>query len=253
MTCGNKICPFHELQKDLAKEVDSDLSCLITDAVKQVRFARGDVLFAQGQPSSAVYSLDRGIVKISSSTADGREQIVGISTPGNLLVGLQSMSGDYYEYTAVAETDVAACKIQHRALLMAANTRGEVALRLIASLNAQLAHSRKLMRVMGHKSAMAKIASFISLIIPKAERSNRRFTLPFSRGEMASLLGLSEETVCRQMAEMKRRGILYAPRGNIEILDWEGLLNLADERSQASQAPSGRDCPPPKPISRHSV
>ena len=58
---------------------------------------------------------------------------------------------------------------------------------------------------------------------------NRRFTLPFSRGEIASLLGLSEETVCRQMASMKRRGIIYAPRGKIEILDWDKLQAVADE------------------------
>ena len=48
-------------------------------------------------------------------------------------------------------------------------------------------------------------------------------------GEIASLLGLSEETVCRQMAKMRRRGILYAPRGKIEILDWDQLQAVADE------------------------
>ena len=46
---------------------------------------------------------------------------------------------------------------------------------------------------------------------------------------MASLLGLSEETVCRQMAKMKRNGILYSPRGRIEILDWDRLQAVADE------------------------
>ena len=102
-------------------------------------------------------------------------------------------------------------------------------MRLISAINAQLAHSRELMRVMGHKCSAAKIASFISLIIPKSEHGNRRFTLPFSRGEIAGLLGLSEETVCRQMARMKREGVLYAPRGKIEILDWDKLQAIADE------------------------
>jgi CRP/FNR family transcriptional regulator len=53
--------------------------------------------------------------------------------------------------------------------------------------------------------------------------------LPFSRSEIADLLGLSEETVCRQMAKLKRRGVLYAPRGKIEVLDWERLQLVADE------------------------
>jgi len=229
MNCGNHICPFHELHEDQAGDSDSNLSCLITDAVKQVHFAKGEVLFAEGQPSSCVFSLGSGIVKISTTTTDGREQIVGISTPGKLLLGLQSISDENYEYTAVAETEVSACKIRHRGLLQAVQNQGEVALRLISSINAQLAHSRSLMRVMGRKCAAAKIASFIQLIIPSSTHGHKRFALPFSRSEIADLLGLSEETVCRQMAKMKRLGVLYAPRGKIEVLDWERLEAVADE------------------------
>jgi CRP/FNR family transcriptional regulator len=229
MNCGKTICPFHELHEDADADPVSELNCLITDAVKQVRFAKGDVLFAQGQPSSSVYSLGSGIVKISNTTADGREQIVGISSPGKLLVGLQSINDDNYEYTAVAETEVSACKIRQRALLQAVQDQGDVALRLISSINAQLAHSRSMMEVMGRKCAAAKIASFIKLVIPMSTNGHKRFALPFSRSEMADLLGLSEETVCRQMAKLKRRGVLYAPRGKIEVLDWQRLEAVANE------------------------
>lgn len=229
MSCTNFICPFHELQASDYLSSDSDLKCLITDAVKQVRFAKGDVLFAQGQRSDCLFSLSSGIVKITNHTQDGREQIVGLSTPGKLLVGLQSINDDFYEYSAVAESETLACKIRHRALMRTARKRSEVALRLIDSINAQLAHSRSLMKVMGHKCAASKIASFIQLIIPSSEHGKQRYTLPFSRSEIANLLGLSEETVCRRMAEMKRRGILYAPRGKIEILDWDQLQDVADE------------------------
>ncbi len=229
MTCGNCDCPFHELQAEHSPFADAEFQCLVTDAVKEVRFRAGDVLFAQGEPSSSLYSLTRGLVKITCHTACGREQIVGLSSPGKLLVGLQSIDDDHYQYSAIAETEVEACRIRHRPLVHEIKKRGDVAMRVISAFNAQLGHSRQLMRVMGHKCAAAKIASFITLIIPKSEHGNRRFTLPFSRGEMASLLGLSEETVCRQMAKMKRHGILYAPRGKIEILDWDKLQAVADE------------------------
>lgn len=229
MTCGNCDCPFHEIQAEHSPFSSGEFQCLVTDAVKQVRFAAQDMLFAQGEASEALYSLTSGLVKITCHTPNGREQIVGLSSPGKLLVGLQSLNDDHYSYSAIAETPVVACKIKHRALLHAVSHRGDIALRLVSALNAQLSHSRKLMCVMGHRHAAAKIAAFISLIIPKSERGNRRFTLPFSRAEMANLLGLSEETVCRQMAKMKRRGILYAPRGKIEILDWDQLQAVADE------------------------
>ncbi len=229
MSCNNFICPFHELQASDYLSSDSDMKCLITDTLKQVSFNKGDVLFAQGQRSDALYSLSGGIVKIAHHSQDGREQIVGLSTPGKLLAGVQSINDDYYEYSAVAETDTQTCKISHRALLRTAQKKGEVAIRLVESVNAQLAHSRALMKVMGHKCAAAKIASFIQLIIPSSEHNHKRFALPFSRGEIANLLGLTEETVCRQMARLKRRGIVYAPRGKIEVLDWDQLQMVADE------------------------
>jgi CRP/FNR family transcriptional regulator len=106
-------------------------------------------------------------------------------------------------------------------------------MRLVGAVNAQLAHSRALMEVMGHKSAAAKIAAFILLMTPKSEKGSDRFELPFSRLEMASLLGLSEETVCRLMANMKRSGAIYAPRGKVEIRDWKQLHAISNGTSVA--------------------
>lgn len=229
MTCANCLCPFHELPDADNPFCDPEIRCMITDAVKQVRFDRGDMLFRKGESSSHLYSLTSGIVKICCTTREGREQIIGISSPGNLLVGLQSIEDECYEYSAIAAKPATACKVSHRALLARARDRSDLSLRLVSALNAQLAHSRQLMRVMGHKCAAAKIASFIALIIPKAEHMNHGFHLPFSRMEMASLLGLSEETVCRQMALLRRKGVIHAPRGKIKILDWKQLRAVAEE------------------------
>jgi CRP/FNR family transcriptional regulator len=231
MPCSNNNCPFFELQAEDGPFSGDEFQCIVTRAVQKVSFRKGEVLFLQGQSSSSLYSLAEGMVKICSISADGREQIVGLSSPGNLLVGLQSINDDRYAYTGVAETAVRACKINHRALLSCVRQKGEVALRLLDALNAQLAHSRALMEVMGHKCAAAKIASFILLMTPRSEHGNCRFALPFSRLEMASLLGLREETVCRLMANMKRTGAIYAPRGKIEIRDWEQLHAISDGRA----------------------
>lgn len=182
----------------------------------------------QGQVSSRLFSLNHGLVKICSYSTDGREQIVGLSSPGNLLLGLQSISEYRYAYTGIAATEVLACRISHRSLLAHVHQEPELAMRLIAAINAQLAHSRALMEVMGHTCAAAKIASFILLMTPKSEHRNCRFALPFSRLEVASMLGLSEETVCRTMASMKRSGAIYAPHGKVEIRDYDYLCSISE-------------------------
>ncbi len=228
MPCQNYDCPFHELHVIYGTSSNTELQCLIADGVKQVSFPDQAVLFNKGESRSSLYALETGAVKICCTTPDGREQIVGISSSGSLLVGLQSINHDCYEYSAVAATPLTACKISHRALLKKAERDSHISMRLIAALNAQLAHSRALMRVMGQKNAAAKIASFILLMVPDSKRRSARFALPLSRMEISNLIGLSEETVCRQMARMKRNDIIHAPRGRIEVLDWKQLRAVAD-------------------------
>ena len=147
MPCNNCNCPFSNLYAKGDPISDPDLECAIYDASQNVTFKQGDVIFLQGQTSTNLYSLTDGFVKICSNSADGREQIVGLSTPGNLLLGLQSINEEHHAYTAIAATVVHGCKINHKSLLAHARTEGNLAMRLISAMNAQLAHSRALMEV----------------------------------------------------------------------------------------------------------
>jgi CRP/FNR family transcriptional regulator len=230
MTCVNPKCAFCVAENGDRQTLGlaPELRCMVADAVHKVKFRKGQILFVEGQPSTNLYSLSSGMVKICHAAPDGREQIVGLSHPGNLLVGLQSIAEEHYAYTAAAATSVRACRINHHALLKKVRERGDVAMSLVRVLNAQLVHSRALMEVMGRKNAAAKIASLILFMVPEAHHDSTEFSLPFSRGEIADLLNLSEETVCRVMAEMQRSMIVKAPRRHIAILDWDRLRDMSD-------------------------
>jgi CRP/FNR family transcriptional regulator len=234
MTCESYECPFYAVPSSNGDSPDPELSCLVSESVKQVRFAKGEILFSQDQPSCCVYAITSGVVKIFTVTPHGHEQIVGFANRHRLMVGLQSLSNDAYADSAIAETAVTACKIRKRSLLAAVVNDPEITFRLIAALNSQIAMSRALVRVAEHHGAAAKVAALIMLLCPAVEKGRVEYSLPLSRSEMGHLLGLSEETVCRQMAKMKRDGLFYAPRGRIEIQDWEGLKSVADEVAHVS-------------------
>ena len=229
MTCANPECPFYLTSRRKGKSSDRHTNCLVFDSVKQVRFSRGDIIFSQNEPTCCVYALTKGIVKLYDVSTSGDEQIVGFASPHKLMIGLRSLSHGTYSDSATAETDVSACKIRKRALLAAIATEPEIAIRLIDAMVSQLSMSRSLMRVTEHHGARAKIAAFLLLMVPQLNGGGASVEFPFSRAEIAGILSLSEETVCRQMAKMKRDGILYAPRGRIEILDWDQLRTAADE------------------------
>jgi CRP/FNR family transcriptional regulator len=209
---------------------------MLDDSVQHVKFGPGEVLFMKGQPSSCLFVVSDGMVKMCAHSTEGCEQIVGFSSPHGLLVGLQSLQDDRYAYSAIAASNVTACKINHRILLQRIRDTGDLAVRLVRAMSAQLALSRSLMEVLGHKCAGAKIAGFLLLITPKSKNGNGSFRLPFSRLEIANLLGLSEETVCRLMASMKREGAIHTPRGKIEIRDRHRLRDIADGRARVEMS-----------------
>ena len=230
MSCENRDCPFYytEFGDGPLSTPGGEARCQVAEARHSVTFRKRETLFLKGQPSSSLYSLSSGMVKICTHTPEGREQIIGLSHPGKLLVGLQSITEDHYIYSATAAMPVSACKIDHAKLLHIVRERGDVAMSLIRAMKAQLAHSRALMEVLGHRSSGARIASLLLLMVPKSQHDNTEFSLPFSRLEIANLLNMSEETVCRQMADMKRSGIIRSPRQFVAILDWDRLRTMAD-------------------------
>ena len=121
-------CPFHytETGGGPLSSPEGEPRCMVADATHKMKFRKGQVLFLQGEPSTNLYSLSSGMVKICSCLPDGREQIIGLSHPGNLLVGLQSIAEEHYAYSAIAATTVRACRISHQKLLALVRERGEV-------------------------------------------------------------------------------------------------------------------------------
>lgn len=229
MPCVNPECPFDGSKRAKCAPSGPHEHCLVFDSVKQVRFSKGDTIFSQNEASCCVYALSSGIVKLCDVSHSGHEQIVGFATPHRLMIGLRSLSRPVYSVTAIALTDIRACKIRKRALLSAMSKDPEVGIRLIDALNSQLDMSRELMRVAEHHGAKTKIAAFLTLLVPQLNGGGTCTEFPFSRSEIAGLLGLTEETVCRHMAAMRREGLLYAPRGMIEIRNWDALCAVADE------------------------
>jgi CRP/FNR family transcriptional regulator len=76
----------------------------------------------------------------------------------------------------------------------------------------ELDEAREWMVTLGRKTAAEKVASFLLLIAthldPKAEGDSRRFDLPLSRADIADFLGLTIETVSRQLSRLKTDGIV---------------------------------------------
>jgi len=201
-------------------------ACIVAKMLHKQAYKKGEVLFREGDACSHLFALSSGQVKLSYNTPDGREQIIGLGIPGYLL-GFDTLSDETYTYTASALSKAHVCKIRHRDLMAKLKSHQDVAIRVLDALNSELKQTRELLRVIGGKTATEKTASFILSVVPHNDSGDCKFDMPFSRHEIADFLGLSMETVSRVMAELKRAGIIHAPRGTMEIRDAGRLRAVA--------------------------
>ena len=104
MPCKYCDCPFQTIRAVDDPRAAAQFVCMLEDVVHPVSFDEGDVLFMQGQPSTALYAINDGAVKICTYNPDGWEQIVDITGPKHRLVGLQCLNDERYSYTAIAAT-----------------------------------------------------------------------------------------------------------------------------------------------------
>ena len=134
--------------------------------------------------------------------------------------------------TVEAASDVQICGFPKSTLdrLMAENSGLEH--RLLAQTLKELDEAREWMVTLGRKTAAEKVASFLYLIAshidPEADGGASSFTLPLSRSDIADFLGLTTETVSRQMTRLREEGVIEIEnRRNITIPDSERLLEEA--------------------------
>lgn len=97
----------------------------------------------------------------------------------------------------------------------------------------QLEESRKLIDLIGRRDAKARVAGLMLLFLEGScdgEPANgMQIELPLTRGEMASLLGLTIETVSRQLTQLEAEAVLRRiGLRSIEVQDVGALRRIAD-------------------------
>jgi CRP/FNR family transcriptional regulator, anaerobic regulatory protein len=168
----------------------------------------------------------RGVVKLSKTLEDGRQQVVGLQFAPDFLGRL---FGQENITNAQAASTVELCVVPKPALerLMASNPALEN--RLLRQTLRELDEARDWMVTLGRKTASEKVASFIWLIAthldPVGEAANTaQFDLPLSRADIGDFLGLTIETVSRHISKLRQAGIITVTHNrHIEVADLAAL------------------------------
>lgn len=191
--------------------------------------ARGESVAWAGEDSVICANLLSGVLKLVASTADGREQIVGLLYPADFVGQPYAEQADF---TVTALTDAELCVFPRIPFERVLEDHARMERLLLQRTLQALSDARGRMLTLARKSAEEKIAGFLLDIAARAGATGCRgsadgpvtFDLPLTRGQIADVLGLTIETVSRQMAKLKAAGVIGLPGGrSITISDPEAL------------------------------
>ena len=205
-----------------------ELAALNTVARKK-HLKAGETLFWEGDKSVLVANVVDGVLKLSTSMSDGREQIVGVAFPSDFIG--RPFGGKSF-YTVTALSDVHLCTFSRQEFEDFATKHPALEHKLLDRTLGELDRAREWMLLLGRKTASEKTASFLMEMSSRLGKQGcdsdgpaESFILPLGRQQIADVLGLTIETVSRQMSQMKRDGLIDLPdRRTVTICDREALL-----------------------------
>ncbi|MGN6357313.1 MAG: Crp/Fnr family transcriptional regulator [Novosphingobium sp.] len=193
--------------------------------------APGEALMWQGDEEMVVGNVIEGVLKLSAATADGREQTLGIVYPSDFI---GRPFGRTSSHSVVALSEAKVCTFPRSSFDRFAEEHPDLEHKLLQRTLTELDRSRQWMVLLGRKSAGERLAAFLLDMTDRlgAEdaEGNIRFELPFGRQDIADLLGLTIETVSRQITKLREEGVIATPdRRGVVVLDRDWLSDFAGD------------------------
>jgi CRP/FNR family transcriptional regulator, anaerobic regulatory protein len=197
-------------------------------------FEAGQTVVWSGDRMDFVASVVTGVATLTQTMEDGRTQMVGLLLPSDF-VGRPGR--DHAPYNVTATTDLMMCCFRKKPFEAMMLSTPHIGQRLLEMTLDELDAAREWMLLLGRKTAREKIASLLSIVARReaslhlrASRGKMDFDLPLTREAMADYLGLTLETVSRQMSALKRDGIIgLEGKRRVIIPDFDRLQDEAGD------------------------
>ncbi|RPE66478.1 CRP/FNR family transcriptional regulator [Pacificibacter maritimus] len=200
------------------------------EAVKFYRsFEAGQPVIWSGDTMDFVASVVSGVASLSQAMEDGRTQMVGLLLPSDFL---GRPGREFAAYDVVAVSNLTLCCFRRKPFEKLMSQTPHIGHRLLEMTLDELDSAREWMLILGRKTAREKIASLLAILARREASLGLRpqakdtvFELPLTREAMADYLGLTLETVSRQISALKREGLIQLEgKRQVIIPDYAALL-----------------------------
>ncbi|HXY74895.1 MAG TPA: Crp/Fnr family transcriptional regulator [Dehalococcoidales bacterium] len=184
---------------------------------------RGDLIFMEEEPADSLYFLISGVVKLFKTSAQGKEQIISLARPGDVLNDISIFDGGPNEVSAQSVSPVLLYGIKKERFDSLMQKYPQMTGRIVKAL---AAHTRQLITLvedLSFKHVPGRVAKILLQTI--GNDGAQRLT----QQEMANMAGTAREVVARSLKALDEQGLIKMERHSIIILDKSKLTKLAEE------------------------
>ena len=218
--CGT--CPIRH--RAICARCDEDELSLLEGMKSYITYEAGQPIIWRGDDLTHFSSVVSGIASLSRTLEDGRTQMVGLLLPSDFI---GRPGREMVEFDVTAVTEVTLCRFKRKPFEELVERVPHISQRMLEMALDELNAAREWMVLLGRKTAREKIATFIEKIVRRDTIPTNRIqehTLPLTREEIANFLGLTLETISRQLSAMKRDGVIdFVDRRRFRIKDMNAL------------------------------
>ena len=211
----------------LLRGLDEDLlaALLPFSALRRVP-ARG-TLYRQGEPGEAIFILTDGSMKLTRRTGSAREHVVRLIRPGEVLAESALFSDKVYAATAVALEDSRLLAVDARRFVVLLQRDPHLAWNVLQRLGKRIEELQTQTELLATHTAEQKVAAYLMHHYRALSPCDAVVASSCRRSDLASLLALAPETLCRVITEFKRRGWIRSENGRILVVDAKALAGAA--------------------------
>ncbi|TMK42552.1 MAG: Crp/Fnr family transcriptional regulator [Actinobacteria bacterium] len=190
------------------------------------RLPRGVALFHEQTVPSDVAVLLAGRVKLTRVTAEGRDVLLAIRGPGELLGEQSALDGTPRSATAVALEPVEALTLAARDFVSFVSATPSAALFLMRLLSRRLRDADDKRVGFASQDTLGRVAARLVELAERygtGERQSLRIDVPITQEDLASWTGTSREGVSRALQTLRSLGWVETARRSITVLDLDAL------------------------------
>lgn len=194
-------------------------------------YARGQKIYYEGNPPKGVFCVASGQVKVFKSGADGKETILRLAGPGDVL-GYRSLLSDA-EHGSTAEViqDAMICFIDKHFIVNITKEDPLLAFNIMRRLGSELARTETRLSNMINKGVRERLSELLMVLQQtrgKKVGGGVEIDVRLTRAELASMIGATSETVIRLLSDFRDEGYLLLEGKRIIVKDPVGLLAEAN-------------------------